>query len=84
MNLISSVDSTITPPPVADLFPLRLSWTSMLKTRYLQSSLLNDWLMRPTWQITRIKERVEEQSGVPPQQQRLIFGGRQLYVHLLY
>lgn len=28
--------------------------------------------------ITRIKEKVEEQSGVPPQQQRLIFSGRQL------
>ncbi|EJD51781.1 ubiquitin [Auricularia subglabra TFB-10046 SS5] len=28
--------------------------------------------------ITRIKEKVEEQSGVPPQQQRLIHQGRQL------
>ncbi|KAH7106733.1 ubiquitin [Auriculariales sp. MPI-PUGE-AT-0066] len=28
--------------------------------------------------ITRIKEKVEEQSGVPPQQQRLIFQGRQM------
>jgi hypothetical protein len=34
-----------------------------------------------THQITRIKEKVEEQSGVPPQQQRLIFSGRQLYVN---
>ena len=34
-------------------------------------------------QITRIKEKVEEQSGVPPPQQRLIFGGRQMYVDLL-
>lgn len=31
-------------------------------------------------QITRIKEKVEEQSGVPPPQQRLIFSGRQMYV----
>ena len=31
-------------------------------------------------QITRIKEKVEEQSGVPPVQQRLIFAGRQMYV----
>ncbi|KAH8118832.1 ubiquitin, partial [Phellopilus nigrolimitatus] len=29
-------------------------------------------------QVTRIKEKVEEQSGVPPQQQRLIYGGRQM------
>ncbi|KAN0128569.1 ubiquitin [Lactarius tabidus] len=28
--------------------------------------------------IFRIKEKVEEQSGVPPPQQRLIFGGRQM------
>lgn len=34
----------------------------------------------PFGQITRIKEKVEEQSGVPPPQQRLIFGGRQMYV----
>ncbi|KAF8348719.1 ubiquitin-related domain-containing protein [Amanita rubescens] len=32
----------------------------------------------PSDQITRIKEKVEEQSGVPPQQQRLIFRGRQM------
>jgi len=28
--------------------------------------------------ISRVKERVEEQSGVPPPQQRLIFSGRQM------
>ncbi|KZT06489.1 ubiquitin [Laetiporus sulphureus 93-53] len=32
----------------------------------------------PDDKITRIKEKVEEQSGVPPPQQRLIFAGRQL------
>lgn len=31
-------------------------------------------------QINRIKEKVEEQSGVPPSQQRLIFSGRQMCV----
>jgi len=30
-------------------------------------------------QMIRIKEKVEEQSGVPPAQQRLIYGGRQMY-----
>ncbi|KAG6841296.1 ubiquitin-like protein modifier Ned8 [Blastosporella zonata] len=29
-------------------------------------------------QISRIKEKVEEQAGVPPPQQRLIFSGKQL------
>jgi len=32
----------------------------------------------PGDKIARIKEKVEEQSGVPPQQQRLIFSGRQM------
>ncbi|KAF8324568.1 ubiquitin [Cantharellus anzutake] len=32
----------------------------------------------PDDKINRIKEKVEEQSGVPPPQQRLIFGGRQM------
>ncbi|CAG7848867.1 SubName: Full=Probable ubiquitin-like protein ubl1 {ECO:0000313/EMBL:CCA72539.1} [Serendipita indica DSM 11827] len=32
----------------------------------------------PDDKISRIKEKVEEQSGVPPPQQRLIFSGRQM------
>ncbi|KAI8615239.1 ubiquitin-related domain-containing protein [Chytriomyces sp. MP71] len=28
--------------------------------------------------VARIKDRVEEKEGIPPAQQRLIFGGRQM------
>jgi ubiquitin-like protein Nedd8 len=38
-----------------------------------------DLLKRPK-QVSRIKERVEEKEGIPPVQQRLIYGGKQMYV----
>jgi len=34
--------------------------------------------IEPEDKITRIKERVEEKEGIPPPQQRLIFGGKQM------
>ena len=33
-----------------------------------------------THKVSRIKERVEEKEGIPPAQQRLIYGGKQMYV----
>jgi ubiquitin-like protein Nedd8 len=32
----------------------------------------------PTKQVSKIKERVEEKEGIPPVQQRLIYGGKQM------
>lgn len=37
------------------------------------------WLLVPL-QVERIKERVEEKEGIPPQQQRLIYSGKQMWV----
>ncbi|KAK2635622.1 hypothetical protein Ddye_030414 [Dipteronia dyeriana] len=36
--------------------------------------------IEPTDSIERIKEKVEEKEGIPPMQQRLIYGGKQLAV----
>lgn len=37
------------------------------------------WLLVPL-KVERIKERVEEKEGIPPQQQRLIYSGKQMWV----
>jgi ubiquitin-like protein Nedd8 len=34
--------------------------------------------IEPTVKVERIKERVEETEGIPPQQQHLIFSGQQM------
>lgn len=36
--------------------------------------------IEPTYTVMQIKEKVEEKEGIPPVQQRLIFGGKQMYV----
>lgn len=33
--------------------------------------------------VERIKERVEEKEGIPPQQQRLIYSGKQMWVSIM-
>ncbi|KAL4692751.1 hypothetical protein H8959_016561 [Pygathrix nigripes] len=36
--------------------------------------------IEPTDKVERIKERVEEKEGIPPQQQRLIYSGKQIVI----
>jgi ubiquitin-like protein Nedd8 len=48
-----------------------------IKVKTLTGKII-DIDIEPTDTITRIKERVEEKEGIPPPQQRLIFGGRAL------
>jgi ubiquitin-like protein Nedd8 len=34
--------------------------------------------IEPDYTVQKIKERVEEKEGIPPMQQRLIYGGKQM------
>ncbi|KAL6641400.1 hypothetical protein ACP70R_019581 [Stipagrostis hirtigluma subsp. patula] len=53
------------------------SFTSRIKVRTLTGREL-DVEVDLTESVARIKERVEEMEGIPPVQQRLIMGGKQL------
>lgn len=48
-----------------------------------QRKLSSEWEKADVCQVSRIKERVEEKEGIPPVQQRLIFGGKQMYVSIV-
>uniref|UniRef100_A0A672L9Q4 Ubiquitin-like protein NEDD8 n=1 Tax=Sinocyclocheilus grahami TaxID=75366 RepID=A0A672L9Q4_SINGR len=43
----------------------------LIKVKYLEINFF-------TIKVERIKERVEEKEGIPPQQQRLIYSGKQM------
>eukprot|EP00741_Cyanophora_paradoxa_P009359 tig00000144_g9067.t1 len=56
---------------------LRLRGGIMVKVKTLTGKEI-EIDVDPTDTIERIKERVEEKEGIPPVQQRLIFGGKQM------
>ena len=41
--------------------------------------VLDFHLANTTPKVSQIKEKVEEKEGIPPAQQRLIYGGKQMY-----
>uniref|UniRef100_A0A671E100 Ubiquitin-like protein NEDD8 n=1 Tax=Rhinolophus ferrumequinum TaxID=59479 RepID=A0A671E100_RHIFE len=52
------------------------SWTSLTGQTLTGKEIEID--IEPTDKVERIKERVEEKEGIPPQQQRLIYSGKQM------
>ncbi|KAK0657107.1 ubiquitin-related domain-containing protein [Cercophora newfieldiana] len=40
--------------------------------------------VEPTDKVAQIKEKVEEKEGIPPAQQRLIYGGKQMWVFTIH
>ncbi|KAL8930764.1 MAG: hypothetical protein Q9208_000305 [Pyrenodesmia sp. 3 TL-2023] len=65
------------PPPPPPTYTLRTNRVSRVRTLTGKEIELD---IEPDYKVSRIKERVEEKEGIPPVQQRLIFGGKQMYV----
>lgn len=60
-----------------DLILLLLIYKMLIKVKTLTGKEI-EIDIEPTDKVERIKERVEEKEGIPPQQQRLIYSGKQM------
>ncbi|KAJ6180230.1 hypothetical protein N7519_010691 [Penicillium mononematosum] len=65
-------DYKVNHPSRLDAFP------ASPRTESLYPSTETPSLYQYFLNVSRIKERVEEKEGIPPVQQRLIFGGKQM------
>ena len=54
---------------------LIVSWINRVRTLTGKEIELD---IEPDYKVSRIKEKVEEKEGIPPVQQRLIYGGKQM------
>lgn len=70
--MIEEGDSLIDPSKQAGVEPSRAEQNS-------EAHLGNANAPHHELQVSRIKERVEEKEGIPPVQQRLIYGGKQMW-----
>ena len=66
-------------PPADDLVPSTLPARGPLRLFCLRTLASSTADGLSACQVSRIKERVEEKEGIPPAQQRLIFGGKQMH-----
>jgi len=74
-----------TPSVIEVLYPVQLSnkppsshsLNMQIKVRTLTGKEI-ELDIEPDYQVKKIKERVEEKEGIPPAQQRLIYGGKQM------
>ncbi|CAN6288909.1 unnamed protein product [Urochloa humidicola] len=81
LNAIGVVDGEPPPPAVDDMAVDDegevVAGTGRIKVKTLSGRVI-DVDVEPTDLVGRIKERVEEQVGIPTEQQRLVFGGKLL------
>merc|ERR1712093_426937 len=77
-NTTSKDQNTNTPPPVltSRIHPIHTS-KMLIKVRTLTGKEI-ELDIEPDYKVSQIKEKVEEKEGIPPVQQRLIFGGKQM------